>query len=197
MTSNEVMRILAIIASSYPQYTRQIQRNLENMAVVWGAFLRDIPFETALAVLQHLIPKSQYPPTIYDFRKELLEIAGSSEPDAVEAWGEVTRAVKLYGVYRPEEALNSLSDITREVVEAIGWREICLTEDINVVRAHFIKLFEVYRERKLEEKLLNISTLLDTVSRLADGNNKPLNRSKGVNRIKNIPAQIKSVPEPD
>lgn len=191
MTMNEVMRFLTIVASSYPQYTKQIQQNLENMSIVWGAFLAEIPFETAIVVLQHLIPKSPYPPTVYDFRRELLKLVEDEVPDAAEAWGRVMNAVRFYGVYRADEALESLDEATRKVVKAIGWREICLAEDLSVIRAHFIKLYEAYSERQLEQKLVNPAAVSGITSKLP---NKVLNGVKSSGRIKNTTTQIRSLP---
>jgi hypothetical protein len=81
-------------------------------------------------------------------------------------------AVRWFGIYRADEALESLDETTRKVVEAIGWNEICLTENIDTVRAHFIKLYDQYRERKLEEKLMDKKALADKITKLLNGKNK-------------------------
>lgn len=172
MTSNEVTKLLAMIAASYPSYTKQIKQNIEGMVTVWSAFLTDIPFDLAVEVLTRVISKSPYPPTLYDFKREIIELLEENSLDAVEAWGQVMSAVRFYGVYRADEALESLDETTRKVVEAIGWNEICLTENIDTVRAHFIKLYDQYRERKLKEKLMDKKALTDKIAKMLNDKNK-------------------------
>jgi len=172
MTSNEVTRLLEMIASSYPSYTRQISQNIEGMSLVWSAFLKDIPFSLAVEALYRVVSKSPYPPTLYEFKKEVIELIDENPLDAAEAWGQVMKAVRWFGIYRADEALESLDEITRKVVEAIGWNEICLTENIDTVRAHFIKLYEQYRERKIEEKLMDKKALTDKIAKILDSKNQ-------------------------
>ena len=172
MTSNEVTRLLEMIASSYPSYTRQISQNIEGMSLVWSAFLKEIPFSLAVEALYRVVSKSPYPPTLYDFKREIIELLEENPLDAAEAWGQVMNAVRWFGIYRADEALESLDEITREVVKAIGWNEICLTENIDTVRAHFIKLYNQYRERKLEEKLMDKRAIADKITKLLNGKNQ-------------------------
>ncbi len=58
---------------------------------------------------------------------------------AAEAWGEVLReiaCVSSYGV-----PVFSTNEINR-AVECVGWRDVCLSEQIGIERAHFMRAYE-------------------------------------------------------
>ena len=70
------------------------------------------------------------------------------------AWGEVITAIREYGGYEPEKALQSMSPVTRLAVQRIGWKELCMSEDQNIDRAHFFKIYQAEESRQKENTLL-------------------------------------------
>ena len=75
------------------------------------------------------------------------------DPDqqtAMEAWGDVLIAVKSYGMNKPAFQ----NSITERVVRGIGWRELNLSENIGIERAHFIKAYDVIQSKQNTEALL-------------------------------------------
>ena len=58
-----------------------------------------------------------------------------------------------------EEALESLTPIVREAVKRLGFREICLDENQDAVRAHFFKIYSTLIERKTNDAKLPPSIL--------------------------------------
>lgn len=177
MTANETAKIIYLISAAYPKYSKQIQDNLQTMVEIWAAVFSDIPYEVATTALHKLVLKSPYPPSIHDLRQEIVSITAGENADASEAWGEVTKAIKNFGSYREKEAVDSMSELTQKVVKAIGWREICLSEEPGVVRGQFIKLYNQLKEREEKEALIpqnvreRIEFLKNTVQELSNNKN--------------------------
>jgi hypothetical protein len=63
---------------------------------------------------------------------------------AGEAWGEVMYYVSKIGSWGYP---NFSSEIIGKCVDAIGWKCICMSENIMVERAHFLKIYDVIAER--------------------------------------------------
>lgn len=163
MKPKEVVELLVIITAAYPNM--QIS---EAMVKLWHELLEDIDFNLAKTAVKKLILESPYPPTIADIRKHVMEITTPPEDriDAAEAWGEVLRAIRHHGYYCEKEALESMSPRTAKVVRYMGWREICLSEDIDVVRGQFIKMYNAVAEREKQERLLP-AALKEDIQKLA------------------------------
>lgn len=64
------------------------------------------------------------------------------------------RCIRSYGIYNPQEAMSSLNPRTAEVVRSISWREICLSENLSVIRGQFIKIFETLEKREKRNILI-------------------------------------------
>ena len=87
-----------------------------------------------------------------------------------EAWQEVLNAIRKYGSYQEKEALESMDETTRRVVNRLGFRNICTSEEIQVDRANFRMIYEqeVQREKqdaqippKLKELITKTVLLLE------------------------------------
>lgn len=165
MKKTEVVQLLAVINAAFPN-----MQITETTVELWHELLGDLDFELAKAAVKKLILESPYPPTIADIRKHVMEITTPPEDriDAAEAWGEVIRAIWHHGYYCEKEALESMSPRTAKVVRYMGWREICLSEDINVVRGQFIKMYNAVVERERQERLLP-AALKEEIKKLSDG----------------------------
>lgn len=168
MTVQETTKIVNALKVAYPRYAEQIQENKQGMISLFTAMFKDMSYEVVNCALQKFILESPYPPTVHDLYKEIVSVTKFNVPDEDEAWHEVARAIRLYGYYRPEEAFDSMSEVVRDVVKAIGWLEICLSENIEIVRDQFIRLYSIAIQRK-EQEMLMPSTLKRRIARLAKG----------------------------
>jgi hypothetical protein len=74
--------------------------------------------------------------------------------DGATAWGEVSRAIREYGWYNPDDAMQSMSPRAAHVARMIGWKEICTCEQPGVIRGQFIKMFDAYSGREKQDALL-------------------------------------------
>ncbi len=116
--------------------------------------LGDLDYSLASLAIKKLILESTFPPSIAEVRNAAVEIQTPEQTTGAQAWGEVIKAIRIYGHYREEEALASLSPVTAQVVRYMGWREICLSDEPGVVRGQFLKMYQQIAEREQKQKLL-------------------------------------------
>ena len=113
---------------------------------LWYSMLKDIPYEVLNIGIQRYISTNRYPPTIADLRASI----SPKEQDWSEAWEEVKRAVRKYGSYNEAKALESMSPLTRDIVQRFGFKEICLSDNEDVYRANFRMAYEQTAKKKEE-----------------------------------------------
>ncbi len=161
MTKGEVAKLLAVLAASYPKF------EVDDLKVqVWHEMLGDLDYGIASLAIKKLILESTFPPSIAEVRKAVVEIQTPEQTNGAQAWGEVVRAIRRYGYYDPDGAIQSKSNRTARVVQMIGWREICLSEEPGVVRGQFLKMYQQVAEREQKMRLLPQS-LRDEIQKLA------------------------------
>lgn len=150
MTKGEVAKLLVVLAASYPKF------EVDDLKVqVWYEMLGDLDYDVANIAIKKIIMLNTFPPAIAEVRKAAIEISSPRGLTAAEAWGEVIRAIRDYGYYREKEAMASMSPITAQVVRYLGWREICLSEEPEILRAHFLKMYDQVAAREQKKQLLS------------------------------------------
>lgn len=122
----------------------------EKIAVYWDA-LNDLDFTVAMTAARKIIATLENPflPMPAVFRKECANMTSPTIPNFADAYKEVIRAISNFGSYRQTEALASLSPLARKTVENMGWKEICLSEEPDVIRGQFRKAYEAIEQREL------------------------------------------------
>lgn len=149
MTKIETAKLLAVLAAAFPRF------EVDDLKVqVWHEMLGDLDYSLANLAIKKLILESTFAPAIAEVRKAVAEILNPDGMTAAEGWGEVERAIRLYGYYRETEALESMSPSVAKVVKYIGWQNICLNEEPGVVRGQFLKMYAQVAEREQKELLL-------------------------------------------
>lgn len=161
MTKGEVAKLLVVLAASYPKF------EVDDLKVqVWYEMLGDLDYDVANIAIKKIIMLNTFPPAIAEVRKAAIEISSPRGLTAAEAWGEVIRAIRDYGYYREKEAMASMSPITAQVVRYLGWREICLSEEPEILRAHFLKMYDQVAAREQKKQLLS-PTMQTEIKKLA------------------------------
>nr|WP_302471881.1 replicative helicase loader/inhibitor [Blautia massiliensis (ex Durand et al. 2017)] len=156
VTPQEFDFIRASIKSAYPTFNVMPDQYSIRM---WYRMLGDLDYKLCETALMELFATHTYPPQISEIREKCAEYTVPHLKDQGEAWGEVQKAISQYGYYRQEEALESLTPIVREAVKRLGFREICLDENQDAVRAHFFKIYSTLIERKTNDAKLPPSIL--------------------------------------
>ena len=173
MTKNEFKVIVSLLKSNYTKFGIELKEQFE----FWYAMFEEVDYQVAKLAVAKLCCENSYDhPKIADLRKAVAEVLTSKEDllTGAEAWGEVMQAVKKFGNYRADEALESMSLVTRDLVKRIGFREICFSEELGVVRGQFLKMFEQIKNRYTKEKLLPQS-LQKKINQLTTRDNTAIN----------------------
>ena len=144
---------------------------------IWFSLLGDLEYSVLNAAIQKHMLTNKFPPTIAELREAATTIRAGDAPDWGEGWEKVLNAIRYFGSYRETEAIATLDDITATCVKRLGWRNICMSENINVDRANFRMIYEQIAERRKEKNLLP-PALNNTIKLLNENNVKQL-ESKG------------------
>ena len=111
--------------------------------------LHDIEYPVCLNAIKQLMSTSKFAPSIAEIRERCAGVCHETR-DWGAAWDEVLRAVRFYGMYQEEAALQNMSEDTRACVRRIGFQNICLSENITADRANFRMIYEAMSREKKE-----------------------------------------------
>lgn len=163
MKQTEVIKLIGLCSVNYRNWP---EKDKEELTIsLWSKMLADTEFFIAEAAIEKFIAESVYPPTIADVRARIADITVMPEKTAIEAWGDVCHAIRRYGHWNIEKAMDSFEGTTRKVVESIGFRTLCLSENEMADRAHFLKVYEILAKRERESALM-LQITKDVIHRL-------------------------------
>lgn len=114
---------------------------------MWFELLGDLDYHICGLAIKSYMATGKFPPTIADIREKYAEISQRRTESWDEAWGTVLMAIRKYGYPREEEALESLSERTRNVVKRFGWQNLCASEKIEVERSNFRDAYNTEAKR--------------------------------------------------
>jgi len=145
MTKQEFSTLAMAIRTFYPK--ENILPNQQAMAL-WYRELQDLPFPVAEAALRKWVSTQNWSPSIAELRKTAASVQHGEIASWGEGWEQVLSAVRKYGLYNSGQALASFDPLTREAVKQVGFREICISENIAVERANFRMAYEILADRE-------------------------------------------------
>ena len=137
-------------------YPRESLLPNQQAAELWFRQLQDIPYPVAEAALNTWVATNKWSPSIADIREAAASVQHGDVPDWGDAWEVVLRCISKYGSYRESEALASMDEMTRTAVKRIGFRNICMSENITADRANFRMIYEQLSERKKKDQQLSL-----------------------------------------
>lgn len=118
---------------------------------IWFQMLQDLSYKQLNVAIQKYMLTNKFPPTIADIREISANVVNGDLPDWGEGWEQVLKAIRRYGMYRIDEAMETFDPITKRCVERLGFRNICLSEDISIDRANFRMIYEQLAEREKKD----------------------------------------------
>lgn len=157
MDLNKFSNIIRAITLSYPNFkSLEDPQGLE----LWYRNLCDIPQELLETAVGKYISTNVFPPSIAQLRQYAMEIVtGQDTKNETTAWSLVQRAIRNYGSYREQEALEWIKkedQIAGLVAQRIGFKDLCLSENIIADRAHFQKAYQITKDQEEKEKSLPV-----------------------------------------
>lgn len=163
MTRAETAMLLALMAAAWPKFEPD-----DAKVALWHELFEDTDFRVAQVALKKLMLSSPYPPTIADMRREVLAVTTPPEDriTPAEAWGLVKKCFSKYSINREKEVLERLPGPVADTVRYMGWRELCMSDEGEIVRAQFMRMFDQVATRRREEALLP-PAMRATISQLA------------------------------
>ena len=169
MSRQEILALVALASSSYPSMQ---SRDPRPIVAAWSLMLADLDAGLAKAAIIKVCRESQFFPSVAQIVAAARELDARGEhlPTAAEAWEEVSRLIQYVGPYR---APQYSCELVGRAARAIGWRQLCLGENPEADRAHFLKIYDSLRLRHQSETeneaVLALSGAADLIRALAAG----------------------------
>lgn len=148
MTKKEFQVFASALRTYYPK--ENILPNAQALEL-WYNQLSDIPYNVATATLNKWVALNKWSPSIADIREQATALTHGTAKDWGAAWDEVQQAIRRYGTWRVDEALESLDELTRATVKRIGFYNLCTSENIAADRANFRMIYEELEKRQRDD----------------------------------------------
>lgn len=180
MNRKETIATFAMISALFPRDDKFANATKE-MISAWNEMLADIPFDTVKAAIKAAVATSPFPPSISEIRNYAVKISENSLRSPEEAWKIATEAIRDYNMRTvPIEGFNSKSyefvkfgepvkvqpsgleyEAKRhvppevwEVMELMGYADMCRSENPDVLRGQFMKIWNNKADREHEYKVV-------------------------------------------
>ena len=129
---------------------------------IWYDFFKDTDYEIFRQAVKRIIPKNKYLPSIAELRAEIAKITNPVlQLNTDEEWDKVITAIRLYGTYISQEEFNKFNPTTAKIIRTIGWRKMCMSENIEFERKAFYDMFNSYQKRNEDASIINSSMLTE------------------------------------
>lgn len=142
MLPSEMARILAVVSAAYPTFEVDEIRHR-----VWMETLGDLDYQLASMAVKRHITLSKWSPSVAEIRENAAALSNPEQLTGSEAWGELMGAVRKYGYYAEVTGLASLSPETERVARQLGWRDINMCTEIEVMRGQFLRMYQQLQDR--------------------------------------------------
>jgi hypothetical protein len=145
------------------------------IVAAWSIMLADLDPLVAKAAVIKVCRESQFFPSVAQIVAAAAELDPRNEklPSAAEAWEEVEAQICAAGIYK---APVFSCDLVRRAARAIGWLQLCGSENPAADRAHFLRLYESMKSKRKEareiEQVMKIAGVGDLIRALAGGRTK-------------------------
>ena len=202
MTKKETAAMFGLISALYPRDEIFAKADKESI-LAWHEMLEDIPFEVAKAAIKASVSTSPFPPQICDIRNYATKIAGERRLTADEAWGIACDMMRQYGLRTvPIEGFaNTKYEFVKfgepvkvtpsgleyeakqhcpkevwEILERMGYADVCASENPDVVRGQFMRSWSNHDKEEYEKRVIGgvLPEFLKNMNLLGGGQNGEL-----------------------
>lgn len=202
MTKKETAAMFALISALYPRDEKFAKADKEAI-LAWHEMLEDIPFDVAKAAIKASVATSPFPPQICDIREYATRMTGKRRMTADEAWGIAAEVIRAYSsrtvpiegfasnTYefvkfgepvkaRPSgleyEAKRHCPKDVWEILERMGYADVCASENPDVVRGQFMRAWSNHDKEEYEKRVIGgiLPEFLKDMNLLGGGQNGEL-----------------------
>jgi hypothetical protein len=165
MNRSEIKKLIGWAAANFPHLQ---DKDLSPTAELWFKLLPDMPYDIAEKALIKVLATAKFFPTVAEIRAAASDLCAPRVLSSGEAWEQVRKAIRRYGYYAQKETMELLDPVTAKAVECVGLTEICYSEEPDIIRAHFMKIYDQLANREREQALLppQIRRVIDDVASL-------------------------------
>lgn len=133
MNKIETAEVLGYLSAAYPQ--AKVSRET---ATIFHDLLKGLTASDVMLAAQGLVRECDWFPSPAQLLKAVVRAHGVLSPIPAVAWQEVLGEVRRIGQLGSPSFTHAT---TTAVVKAIGWREICMSDNANVLRSNFLKMY--------------------------------------------------------
>lgn len=139
MNRQEVIKLIRVCSVNYRGWPEEGKE--EDTVLLWESMLGDMPYEIGQAAVKAHMSRSPFPPTIADIREAARSLT-ENYLSAMESWQMVVDAIRRFGYYNEDKAMASLPPDVADMVRRFSWRELCLSEQPDVLRGQWRMAWE-------------------------------------------------------
>lgn len=148
MSHEEFAKIAMILKTAYPR--DEIFRDKETLSV-WYEMLKDLPYQQTKLAVTKWIATQKWSPAIAEIREAVFDVTIEKRKDWSEAWQDVIYAIRRWGTWDYEKAMQYLDDLTMSVVKRIGgFTMLCEKSGLDADRANFRDVYNTLAKREKE-----------------------------------------------
>lgn len=164
MNRKEIVNLIQFVMPNFPSMQ---EKDMKPTAILWHRTLSDLPYDVAEMAISKVLNTSKFFPTVAEIREAAVLITQPRSLDWMEAWGLILEAIRKYGYYREGEAMRSLPAEVAEMAKQFTWRDLCLNEKPDTLRAQFRMAWETRTKRQDELKKLptEIRTMIEDLTK--------------------------------
>ena len=163
MTEAEAKKALAILRVAYPMMYRDATKKDADLAVsLWATMFADDPADIVVAAVKSWIATDTkgFPPAIGQIKTEIFKLTdGAYALSADEAWAIARATMRQVGCSPydrtcKDRAKEMTPPEVWEVMERMGYRDMCYSENLDVLRGQFFKMWDMSVARRRERSLI-------------------------------------------
>lgn len=164
MTLEESHGLVMFMLAAYPgQRAKLTVDDVAGMVAAYGAILGDLSLEEVRAAATRVMRTAKFLPNAAEVREAVVVIDQGARKTGAEAWGEFLHLVGRFGSMRTPVSIGATEvpgdgttftvtdGVLLRVIDSLGWRALCLSEDQTADRARFIAAYEAIAERSRKE----------------------------------------------
>ena len=166
MTLQETITLLFLAKNLYPRDKglNRSDEELMDMAKIWSEMLKDIPFGVGKSAVGAHAASSPYAPAISEIRAYARKLPHPREMTGEEAYAIAMKTIRRFGnapykdfatgKYPYERARENTPPEVWRVMELLGYRNMCMSENRELLRSQFLQTWDkLDREQREQEAL--------------------------------------------